>query len=200
MIIAAATEKEYDEIIQKVMARAKEANVKFNKEKIQYKVNSVKYMGHIVTLEGVKADEAKIKAIAEMPLPTNKAGLQRMLGMTKYLAQYIPGEATITAPLRQLLRKDNVWQWQHEHDDVVKKLKDALTNAPVLKFFDPKKQLIIQADVSKDGLGACLLQEGHPIAYASRAPTETEKNYAQIEMELLAIVFSVKRFHQYVYE
>ena len=143
MIIAAATVKEHDEILQKVMTRAKEANVKFNKEKVLYKVSSVNYMGHIVTSEGVKVDNAKVKAIAEMPPPTDKARLQRMLGMTKYLAQYIPGETTITAPLRQLLRKDNMWQWQHEHDEAVKKLKDALTNAPVLRFFDPQKQLVI---------------------------------------------------------
>ena len=199
MIIAASSEKEHDEILQKVIARANEANVKFNKDKIQYKVSSVNYMGHTVTSEGVKADNAKIKAITGMPTPTDKTGLQRLLGMVKYLAQYIPGEATISAPLRQLLRKDSVWLWQHEHDEAVKKLKDALITAPVLSYFDPKKQLIIQADASKDGLGACLMHEGHPIAYASRALTQTEKNYAQIEKELLAIVFSVKRFHQYVY-
>lgn len=85
------------------MIRAKEANVKFNREKIHYKVSSGNYMGHMVTGEGVKTDKSKVKAIAEMPPPTDKAGLQRMLGMTKDLAQYIPGEATITAPLRQLL-------------------------------------------------------------------------------------------------
>lgn len=82
MIIAAATEKEHNEIIQKVMARAKEANVKFNKEKIQYMVRSVNYMGHTVTSEGVKADDAEVKAITKMPSPMDKAGLQRMLGMT----------------------------------------------------------------------------------------------------------------------
>ena len=199
MIIAATTETEHDEILQKVMTRAKKANVKFNKDKIQYKVSSVKYMGHVVTSEGVKVDGAKVKAIVDMPSPTDRPALQRMLGMIKYLSQYIPGEATITAPLRQLLRKDNVWQWQHEQEDAVEKLKNALITAPVLKFFDPKKNVVIQADASKDGLGACLMQDGHPIAYASRALTDTEKNYAQIEKELLAIVFSVKRFHQYVY-
>lgn len=109
--------------------------------------------GHIVTTEGVKVDEAKVKAIAEMPSTTDKTGLQQMLGVINYLARYIPGEATTIAPLRQLLQKDNVWQWQHENEDAVKKLKDALMTAPVLRFFDPKKQLIIQADASKDGLG-----------------------------------------------
>ena len=168
MIIAASTEVEDDEILQKVITRAKEANVKFNKENIQFKVDSVKYMGHVVTAEGVKADDTKIKAITAMPSPEDKAGLQRLLGLIKYLAQYISGEATLTVPLRQLLRRDRVWLWQHEHDAATKRLKEALTNTPVLKFFDPRKQLVIQADASKDGLGACLLQDEHPIANASR--------------------------------
>lgn len=76
-----------------------------------------------------------------------------MLGMTKYRTQYIPSEAYITAQLRQLLRKDCVWQWQHDHDEAVRKLKDVLINAPVLRFFDLRKQLVIQADASQDGRG-----------------------------------------------
>lgn len=76
-----------------------------------------------------------------------------MLGTTKYRAQYIPSEAYITAQLRQLLRKNCVWQWQHDHDEAVRKLKDVLINAPVLRFFDLRKQLVIQADASKDGRG-----------------------------------------------
>ncbi|GAA6082354.1 uncharacterized protein K02A2.6-like [Tachysurus ichikawai] len=103
------------------MTRAKEANVKFNKEKIQYKVS---YMGHVVTSEGVKVDNAKVKTIVDMPFPTDRPALQRMLGMIKYLAQYIPREETATVPLRQLLRKDSVWQWQHEHEEAVKNLKN----------------------------------------------------------------------------
>lgn len=81
----------------------------------------------------------------------------------------------------------------------MRKLNDALINTPVLRFFDPRKQVVIQADASKDGLGACLLREGHPAAYASRASTETEKNYAQIAKELSALVFSVRKFHQCVF-
>lgn len=125
------------------MTHAKEANVKFNKDKHQYKMSSVKYMGHVVTSDGVKVDDAKVKAIVDMPSPTDRPALQCMLGMVKYLSQYIPGEASVTAPLRQLLRRDSVWQWQHEHDEAVKKLRDALVTAPVLKFFDPKKTVLI---------------------------------------------------------
>uniref|UniRef100_A0A3B3DIW6 ribonuclease H n=1 Tax=Oryzias melastigma TaxID=30732 RepID=A0A3B3DIW6_ORYME len=199
MIIAATSEREHDEILQKVMERAKTANVKFNKDKIQFKVNTVKYLGHIITASGQKADNAKIRAIIDMPTPDDKQSLQHQLGMTKFLAQYIQNEASLTAPLRQLLKKDTVWQWQPHHTAVLSTLKTALTRAPVLRFYDHKRPLTLQADSSKDGLGACLLQEGQPVCYASRALTDTEKRYAQIEKELLAIVFTTKRFHQYVY-
>ena len=199
MIIAASSEQEHDVILQKVMERAKTANVKFNKDKIQFKVDTVTYMGHIITAAGQKADGAKIKAIVDMPTPEDRQSLQRLLGMTKFLSQYIQNEASLTAPLRQLLKKDVAWQWGPHHNEALKTLKSALTQAPVLRFYDHKKPLTLQADASKDGLGACLLQDGHPVCYASRALTDTEKRYAQIEKELLAIVFAAKRFHQYVY-
>ena len=69
----------------------------------------------------------------------------------------------------------------------------------VLKLFDVHKEVVIETDASKDGLGACLLQEGDPLAYASRSLTASEQNYVQIEKELMAIVFACEKFHQYVY-
>ncbi|XP_059415130.1 Fc receptor-like protein 5 [Carassius carassius] len=199
MIIAATSQQEHDDILAKVMERAKAANVRFNGDKIQFMISTVKYMGHIISPEGLRPDEAKVKAIMDMPPPEDKQGLQRLLGMTKYLAQYIPNEASITAPLRQLLRKDAVWQWDPHNDAALERLKSALTQAPVLRFYDHKKPLTIQANSSKDGLGACLLQEGHPVCYASRALTDTEQRYAQIEKELLAILFAARKFHHYIY-
>lgn len=75
-----------------------------------------------------------------------------------------------------------------------------LQTAPVLRFYDVSKPITIQGDASSTGLGSCLLQEGRPVAYASRALTETEINsYSQIEKEMLAVVFSMEKFHTYVY-
>jgi len=138
-------------------------------------------MGHVITPKGVKPDVTKVTAINNMLQPEDKKGLQRLLGMTRYLAQYIPNEATITAPLRQLLRQDAVWQWNHEHGVALEKLKSALTHAPVLRFYDQTKPLTIQADASKDRLGACLLRCLTPHV---RSPN-LRKNHAQIEKELL---------------
>lgn len=74
-----------------------------------------------------------------------------------------------------------------------------MTSAPVLAFYDPAKKLVLQTDASKSGLGAALLQDGKPLAYASRALTSTEERYAQIEKEALSIVFGLERFHQYTF-
>ncbi|KAJ8362544.1 hypothetical protein AAFF_G00369690 [Aldrovandia affinis] len=115
MIIAAATKTEHDSILQKVMDRAIQLNVKFNKDKIQYMVGEVRYMGYIIDAAGVKPNGSKVAAIQQLAPPTDRKALQRLLGMTRYLAQYLPDESTLTAPLRQLLRKDIDWQWHPEH-------------------------------------------------------------------------------------
>ena len=173
--------------------------MKFNEAKLQFKVSEVKYMGNIVSESGLKPDDEKIRAILEMPVPESKEELQRLLGMVNYFAQFIPNQSTITAPLRQLLKKDVDWMWLPEHTIAVQELKQILSSKPVLKFFDSSKPVKLQVDVSKSGLGACLMQDGHPVAYASRSLTSAEENYAQIEKELLAVVFGCERFHCYVY-
>ena len=104
-IVAAKNKKEHDAIMLSLLKRAKQKSVCSNRDKIQFKVNSVRYMGHLVTEHELKPDDEKINAIVNMPPPTDVPSLQRLLGMTKYLSQYIPNESTITAPLRELLKK-----------------------------------------------------------------------------------------------
>ena len=199
LIIAAADDQEHDSILHRVLARARDKGVKFNSDKIQFKISEVEYMGNLISSDGLKPDPKKIEAIVNMPKPTDVTSLQRLMGMIKYLAQYIPNESAITEPLRELLKKDAEWAWHPEHDKAIENLKAVLTNKPVLAFFDVKQPVTIQADASQSGLGACLVQRGKPVAYASRAMTRAEQNYAQIEKEMLAICFATGKFHQYVY-
>ncbi|KAK3736764.1 hypothetical protein QZH41_008004 [Actinostola sp. cb2023] len=147
----------------------------------------------------VWTDPAKIQAITDLSTPASKEDLQRLLGMVNYLAQYIPNVSEVLAPLRALLRQDVVWSWLPNHDLALDRVKKALTSSPVLRFFDVHKEITLQVDASKSGLSACLLQEGHPVVYASRSLTQAETNYAQIEKELLAIVFGCERFNQFTY-
>ena len=157
------------------------------------------YLGNVVTKEGLKPDPAKVAAVVDMPPPVDKSGIKRIMGMVNYMGAFIPNLSTISAPLRDLLKKEVHFEWQKPQQDAVEQIKQALIDAPVLKFFSPKRKSVIQADASQAGLGACILQDGHPIAYASRSLTQAERNYAQIEKELLAIVFACEKFHQFIY-
>lgn len=120
-----------------------------------------------------------------MPPPQDKEELQRFLGMVNYYSQFIPYQSEITTPLRSLLKKDAAWIWSHEHTQAVEHLKEILSSQPVLRFFEPLKPVKLQVDASKWGLGACILQDGHPIAYASRSLIQAKGHYAQIEKNFL---------------
>ena len=181
------------------MQVASQNNCEFNPEKIKCKLSELVFLGNIVSHKGQKPCPDKVKAIVDMPNPQNREELRRLMGMFNYLSQFIPNMAQHSEPLRRLLKKDSAWVWQKEQEDSLKLLKNLISSQPVLHFFDPTKTCVIQCDASSGGLGACLLQEGHPIAFASRSLTGSEINYSQIEKEMLAIVFPVLKFHQYIY-
>ena len=156
-------------------------------------------MGHILTSTGLKPDQAKVEAITNMPKPKDIEGVQRLNGFINYLAKFLPKLSEVMEPIRRLTRKDTQWQWATEQDKAFQDVQKLVTEAPVLSYYDPSNELTIQCDASQSGLGAALLQNGRPIEYASRALTETETRYAQIEKEMLAIVFSLERFNQYTF-
>lgn len=135
-----------------------------------------------------------------MPTPTSKQDVKRLLGMVNYLQKFAPNLSAATAPIRELLKEQNQFLWDNDiQGRSFEQVKQIISEAPVLKYFDPKADTELQCDASDKGLGACLMQEEPPVAYASRAMTDAEVNYAQIEKELLAIVFGVERFEQYIH-
>ena len=148
---------------------------------------------------GFSPDLEKISAIHDMPTLSCEQDLQRLMGMTSYLAKYIPSMSELTAPLRSLLKCDVLWAWFPEHDTALTKLKSVFSNATVLRFFDTNLPTTLQVDASKSGLGACLMQQNQPVAYESRAKSNPMVNYAQIETELLAVVFGCERINMYTY-
>ena len=89
------------------------------------------------------------------------------------------------------------WNWSAECEEAFIKVKKNIIEAPLIIYFNPDKELVLQVDSSKDGLGAALLPDGKPTEYASRAPTSAEQNWAQIEKETLAVVFGLEHFDQY---
>ena len=172
--------KEHDHNLHHVLQRARERNIKFNKEKLKICIPEVKYIGDIISAEGLKPDNSKIKAVCEFPTPTSKQDVMRLLGMVNYLSKYIPNMSSSTEPLRELLKENIRWHWEDQQQCAFAVIKTILTSNPVLKFYDSRKPVKLLVNASIGGLGAVLMQDDHPIAYASRALTATQKNWAQI--------------------
>ena len=182
------------------LQRCREKGIKLNRSKLQLNRESMVFCGHELTQHGVRPDQRKVAAVLEMPPPTDKQGVMRLLGLATYLCKFCPNFSTVTAPIRALLQKDNEFCWKEDVQGIAfEKLKEMLVNAPVLAYFDSSKPTVVQADASQTGIGAVQLCDGRPVEYVSRAMTQTEQQWAQIERELLSIVFAMERFHQYVF-
>ena len=134
-----------------------------------------------------------------MEPPRDRNELQTVLGMITYLSRFAPSLSEITAPMRSLMRENTEFVWDSPQQQAFNRVKQTITQAPVLAYYDPHKSLTLQVDESKHGLGATLLQDGKPIAFASKSLTDIEVIYAHIEKETYAILFGCKRFHQMVY-
>ncbi|UYV63838.1 K02A2.6-like [Cordylochernes scorpioides] len=167
--------------------------------KLQMATGVVKFLGHTISQEGISPDQDKVRAIQNMQIPKNKQELQRILGTVTYLAKFILDLSSNTSNMRNLLKKDIIWNWNIAADQELNFIKTLLTSPPVLRHFDPNEPLKLFADASKDGLGAILMQKEKPLSYASASLTSPQKHYSQIEKELLALYFGCKRFHYFLY-
>ena len=192
-------DKDHDANLVRLLQRCRDRNIKLNKAKFDFKCSQVPFIGHLLSNEGVKPDPKKIEAIVKMETPTDVQGVQRLIGMVKYLSKFLSNLSALCEPLRKLTHKDVEWHWTQEQEDAFQSLKTAVTQAPVLKYFSPQAQTEGQGDTSQNGLGFVLMQEGQPVTYASRALTPTEQRYSQIEKELLAQVFGLEHNHHYTF-
>ena len=199
ILICGETNEEHDIALAEVLKRARKYNIKFNCNKFQFKQSEIRYMGHLISGEGIRPDDDYLKAIRELEIPKTRKQLQSVLGTINYIRDFVPNLADLIEPFRNLLKKNTKFVWTPGHTEHFNKIKEAICNVIRLHSFDPAKNITIQSDASKFGLGACLFQEGRPVAFASRSLTDAETRYAQIEKEMLSIVFALKKFHNLVY-
>jgi len=204
ILITGKTEEEHLQTLNEVLTRLENAGVRLKKDKCVFMADEVVYLGHRINKEGLQPTSEKVRAITDSPAPTNISELRAFLGLVNFYGKFMQNLSTLLAPLYKLLRKGVPWRWKAAQQKAFQGAKDLLKSPKLLVHYDPKRELILTCDASPYGLGAVLahrMEDGseRPIEYASRTLTTAERNYAQIDKEALAIVYGVKRFHQYLY-
>ena len=144
----------------------------------------VKFFRCLYDESGVHTDPQKVGAVHALPTPANITELQEFLGMVAYLSPFIPGLSTLTACLCELLKKDAEFSWDASYQTAFQHVKDAVDSNITLQYFDAYHPIIVQVDASQVGIGAALLQDNKPVALTSKALTEVECHYANIEHEM----------------
>ena len=199
VVIHGRNQTEHDVRMRAFLERCLQKGIRLNRDKLRTNLDSVTFMGHTVSKEGLKPDPNKVKAIQNYPIPKNTTELRGFIGIVNYLAKFITNCSAALQPLHNLLKKDVRWNWSSSQEIAFQSIKKKIAEITLLAFYDQNKELTLENDASEFGIGSVLKQNDKPIAYASRLLSDTERRYAQIEKEMLAIVFGLEKFHHYVF-
>ena len=200
---------EWDEHLQHldaVLTAFGEAGMTLKLSKCKFGQSSVKYVGHVIGSGNISADQSKISAILNLPIPTTKKLWRSFIGMVNYYRAYIPNMAQLLIPLTELTK--NKMSNKVEITEAVTKsfeeLKVALCSPEVLRTAQYDRDFIIQCDASFYAVGACLAQidddgSEHPIAFASSKLSDVQRRWSTIEKEGYAIIFALRKFDSIIF-
>jgi hypothetical protein len=195
--------KDHVEVLQMMLERCRQCQILLNIKKCIFETPFGILLGHIICKQGLLVDSTKIAVMVNLPPPKTVRQLRATLGHTGYYRKFIKGYVQITAPMEKLLRNDTNFQWNDECQHGLDTLKEKMVTVPILVFLDWDKTFHVHVDASAITLGAILAQPGagdmdHPIAFASRKLSESEKNYNTTEREGLAMVYALQKFRHYL--
>ena len=191
------------ERLRTVLNKISESGMTLRKDKCVFASKTVKFLGHIVSGDGIKPDPEKVKAIVEMSPPTNKKEARRFMGMVNYLSKFSKKLSGFCVPIYAVSGQKSVWHWGDSQKLAFENIKTELTKSPILCTFDLNRKHRVSADSSQYALGAMLLQQNNegqwqPVEYASRKLSKTETRYAMVEKEALAITRACEKFDYYL--
>ncbi|KAL6742237.1 hypothetical protein Aduo_015407 [Ancylostoma duodenale] len=210
IMICTSTRERHLELLREICQRMRKANMRLKARKCVLLQKQVTFLGHVIDAEGVHMSPEKIETIVKYPTPDNAKELRTFLGMASFYRKFCLGFAKATACLFSLTSPEAKWRWEQEHVEAFETMKKMICTAPVLAQPDidsarkGTRPFIIFTDASTEGLGAVLSQEGedkqlHPIFFASKGLSKAEKRYHVTDLEALAVVFAVRRFHMFIY-
>lgn len=177
MLVYGKDESEHDQCLTDVMRVLKNRNVMLNSQKCKIKQHEVIFLGHKLSSKGIEPLESKVLAVKQFRPPKTKEETRSFLGLVCYVGRFIPDLATLTDPLRQLMKKEVEFEWNTMHQEAFERIKTTVFSC--LGYFNPKRRTRLVADASPVGLGAVLIQfdgnEPVVISYAAKSFTETLK-------------------------
>ncbi|XP_017482519.1 PREDICTED: uncharacterized protein K02A2.6-like [Rhagoletis zephyria] len=203
MITAGENLDDHKQQLFKTLEQLQIYGFKLNISKCCFGKSSVNFCGHIIDEKGIRPNPEKIWEVQSVPQPKHVSQLRSFLGSVNYYGKFIKSMKQLRGPLDDLLKKEAKFEWQSIHKEAFDQLKKILSSDLVLTHFDPRKDIVLATDASKDGMGAALMyrfKDGslHPIMRFAATFNEAEKNYSQIEKEARAFIFGLKRSHIYI--
>ena len=203
VIIASTDIKQHIHAIDEVLASIEQAGLTLNTDKCQFGMEEIKFWGMIVNAGGVQPDPEKVDALVGLEPPKSKDELFSFLCMMQSCSDFIPSFAQKAATLRELTKEKTRFRWEAKHQKCFEDLLSAFRKDILLRYFDPSKPIFLLTDAHITGIGAILAQgddiaTAKPVAVVSRATTDAEKKYPQIDLEGLAVDYALLRFRNYL--
>lgn len=190
---------QHEKNLRILFQRLRDCNLKLNLEKCQFLLSEILYLGHVISDRGVRPSTRYHDILDKYPVPKDAPETLRFISFCSFYSKFIKDFAKIVFPLRQLLKKNTPFKWQSIHQNSFETLIRILQNPPVLRFPDYEKTFDLVTDSSDYSFGATILQDGHPVAYASRGLTPSEMKKPIIIKELLAAHWAIKHFRCILY-
>ena len=202
IIIFSRDMKQHMQRCKIVFQRLREAGLKLKVSKCNLVRDSVQFLGHVVSKEGIATDPEKVKAIKEWPQPKDLHELRSFYGLCSYYRKFVQDFAKIAAPMTNLMRAETKFQWTQPCEEAFEEMKRRLIESPILALPQQDAHFILDTDASNFAIGGVLsqIQEGQEkvIAYGSRSLTKEERNYCVTRRELLAVTEFLKKYRQYL--
>ena len=203
VIIGTESLEQHYKVLDSILQTILQSGLTLNPDKCLFAKESIPFWGVIVNKDGIQPDPSKVEALHQASRPDNKEDVISFLCMMQSLSDFIPNLSQKTFHLRQLTKKHQRFTWKKHHQQEFDNLKSELSSSTLLRFFEPNTPTYIYVDAHTSGLSATLLQgetiyTARPVAFSSRATTDVEGRYPQLDLEALAIDYELRRYRQYV--